>query len=72
MADNYRTLSKQIDKLATRIDHLEGEFGQQHRIGAGHDGDGQHFCALPQVRERELGPNVSPDRERLIRYLDKK
>lgn len=72
MADNYRTLSKQIDKLAGRIDHLEGTLGHRHGPGPDGEGDGHNCCALPEVREREFGPDVSPDRERLIRYIDRK
>jgi hypothetical protein len=72
MADNYRSLSKQIDKLAGRIDHLEDTLGNHHAIGAGGEDDGHCFCALPEVREREFDSSVSPDRERLIRYIDKK
>ncbi len=70
MADNYRTLTKQIDKLTARIDHLEDEVGHHDKDGAG--GEGHHCCALPEVRERQFDPGVSPDRERLLRYIDRK
>lgn len=72
MADNYRSLSKQVDKLAARIDRLEGTLSHQHKIGAGSEDDEHRFCGLPEVREREFGRDVSPHRESLIRYIDKK
>ena len=77
MAENYRTLSKQVEKIATRLDKLEKAIGTTAAKRPGDRGDTSHgdehrFCALPEVQEREFAPTVSPLRERLIRYLGKK
>ena len=72
MADNLRALTKQIDKLSARIEHLETAHGHHHKADPG-DTDGDHrFCALPEVPERVFGPEVSMHRARLIRYLNRK
>lgn len=71
MADNYRSLAKQIDKLANRIDHLEAAHSHPYKP-ARDDGGNHRFCAMPEVRERVFAANVSPHRERLIRYIDRK
>lgn len=34
--------------------------------------EGHRYCSLPQVAERELGPDVDPNRARLIRFNEKK
>lgn len=72
MADNLRTLAKQIDKLAARIDHLEAEHGHTYGTETGGADDDQHFCVMPVVPERQLSPDISEHRARLIRYLDRK
>ncbi len=33
---------------------------------------GINYCSMPMVKEREFGPNVNPNRERLIRIFSKK
>ncbi|MHA1189047.1 MAG: matrixin family metalloprotease [Alphaproteobacteria bacterium] len=80
MAENYRTLSKQINKIAGRLDKLENSIDHLSSStdqytgddnGDNHDHD-HRYCALPEVREREFAQNVSPHRERLIRYIGKK
>jgi hypothetical protein len=71
---NSRTLARQVEKLAGRLDKLERSFraGPPPAEPAGAGEAPLLFCSLPEVRERELGPDVSPYRERLIRYLEKK
>jgi hypothetical protein len=79
MADEIKTLSKQIDKLSDRLDRIEEKLGQNPEPGGetgGYDGEPgdevSRVCSVPEVPERELGANVSPVRESLIRYIEKK
>jgi hypothetical protein len=80
MADEIKTLSKQIEKLSDRLDRIEEKLGQKPEPGDGGSGgyEGEtgdeisRVCSVPQVPERELGANVSPARESLIRYIEKK
>lgn len=72
MADDNRGLSKQLDKLSDRLERLEARVESSHPSGGGPAGDAEHFCSLPEVRERIFGPEVSDARERLIRYINKK
>lgn len=72
MADNDRKLTRQIEKLSSRLDVIEEKLEQRHIIGSGKDQDAHRFCSLPQVREREFGPEVSENRASLIRYISKK
>src|SRR5512134_1664886 len=80
MADELKTLSKQIEKLSDRLDRIEEKLGQKPDPGGetggyegGEGGDEvSRVCSVPQVPERVLGANVSPARESLIRYIEKK
>lgn len=71
MADDYKSLAKQVDRLAARIARLEETTTITPPYGGGATSEAG-FCALPNVPERPLESNVSPDRARLIRYIEKK
>ncbi len=78
MPNPIKKLANKIDKLADRVSHLEHTGGHDHDEYKNGKGKGKassadmHFCGLPEVAERKLGADVSPHRERLIRYHDKK
>jgi len=74
MADKAKSLTKQVSDLAARLDKLEGKLGMARKpfaIGKGSE-EAERFCSLPDVPERTFGPEVSPYRARLIRWIDKK
>src|SRR5438045_2654506 len=66
MADDYKALTKQIERLATRLTRLEGSIEHAPQSGGAtkSSDEAQHFCSLPEVPQRVLDPNVSPDRAR--------
>lgn len=73
MADDYKALAKQIARLTDRLTKLEHSVGSTPPYGGtGSDDEAARFCAVPEVPERPLGADVSPDRARLIRYIEKK
>lgn len=74
MTELERSLSKQISALAERLARLETrlELGDKPDPRGADSREGDRFCALPEVADRSFGPEVSPFRARLIRYLDKK
>lgn len=82
MAAKTKATSKQIKKLAKRLDRLERTLTSSNekfskppkeKCGDHHVHDGQdRFCALPHVPERKFEQDVSQDREELIRYVEKK
>jgi hypothetical protein len=69
-------LAQQIEKLSRRLDRLEkGQSGElrdpsKHKTDA-HNG-GLGFCSLPNVPERTFDDDVSSNRARLIRVMNKK
>jgi hypothetical protein len=60
--------------LAARVAELERQVRRLTRRGGGAPahGDAMHFCSVPQLPPREMGPNVSAERARLIRYGGRK
>ena len=78
MQKTIKKLAKKVDKLADRVSDLEDVYDDDNEEdGSSYGGKGassavQHVCGLPEVAEREFGSDVSPHRERLIRYHDKK
>ena len=77
MADDTKALAKQVEKLGERLDKIEASLGAKTGTGGGSNGgssgdEGSRVCAVPQVPERQLGANVSPAREELIRIIEKK
>lgn len=74
MSEKPKSLTRQISELGARLDRLEAKLGttrSSSRAGA-YSEEQQWFCAMPEVAERQLDPTVSPHRERLIRYIEKK
>ena len=70
-------LQKEIKELRKRLGKLEsqcnGGAGQHSKYHQGDPGDrGLGSCNLPDVPEREFGPEVSPYRASLLRYIGKK
>ncbi len=75
MADDTKTLAKQVEKLAARLDRIESSLGPGYRSAQSREeeeGGVLRFCALPPVPDRLLAANVSPGRESLIRIIEKK
>ncbi len=75
MADNSsRALTRQVEKLAARLDKLEESLRSGPTPSRPKElaDSGLRFCAVPEVPDRPLGAGVSPMRERLIRYIEKK
>lgn len=68
-----RSLTRQLSELATRLARLEAQLGSG-QTPYSHDENhaAAQFCNLPAVVERTFDRDVSPDRARLIRFLDKK
>ncbi|REK17459.1 MAG: hypothetical protein DWQ37_06625 [Planctomycetota bacterium] len=74
MAEKIKSLSTQVNDLATRLKYLETQVSNgrhSHDDSMSADGFG-HFCALPEVPQRTFGPDVSAHRARLIQWIDKK
>lgn len=78
MARKARPSSEYDKHLTARLDHIETilqELVANRKTGGGHDHGHDHgtvsACALPSVPERVFAPNVSSEREELIRYVDK-
>ena len=74
MAKKSKTLTILVSELAERLDILEATLGKKTKPKVRYDNskDGNHFCCLPKVPERQFDGVVSPNRERLIRLIDKK
>ena len=74
MAKKGKTLSVQVKELAERMGKLETALNKKPKAKAlqGGKNGNMHFCSLPEVPERQLDPNVSPFREMLIRYIERK
>ncbi|MCR1024512.1 M12 family metallopeptidase [Cellulophaga baltica] len=74
MVKKSKTLTIQVRELAERIDLLEATIEKKTKPKTRYDNskDGNHFCCLPKVPERQFEEAVSPTRERLIRLIDKK
>ncbi|EAR21897.1 regulatory protein [Nitrococcus mobilis Nb-231] len=71
--EKLKPLSKQIEKLASRLDRLEAQLRTgQRRPESTQENASERFCSLPEVPERTFERDVSLHRARLIRYLDKK
>ena len=74
MAKKDKKLTKRVKQLMKRLERLEAQLGIQ--VGTEQDNndynEGNQFCCLPEVAEREFDETVSPNRERLIRLLNKK
>ncbi len=72
MADT-KALSERVDQLAERMDGLEGRLSSRARQRQSNDrARAQRYCAVPELPERQFGPDVSVDRARLIRLIAKK
>lgn len=67
--------SKTVDKLTRRLSELETQVQglASHYAGAGVHPDGAcaNYCSVPQLPPRELGPDVSVERARLIAYTER-
>ena len=67
--------SKTIEKLSKRVAELETQVQglASHHVDAGIAADGAclDYCSVPQLPPRELGPDVSVERARLIGYNDR-
>jgi hypothetical protein len=72
MPDDYKALAKQIERLGTRLSKLEGSISRSSSGGAKESEEALAFCAVPPMPERELDPNISAERARLIRDIEKK
>ena len=74
MAKKGKTLAVQVKELTERIDTLEATLvgKAKSKVHAHNSNDGNHFCCLPKVPERQFDEAVSTNRERLIRLIDKK
>ncbi len=74
MEKKSKTLSAQVKELTERLNKLESLVEKKPKakkvLKAGEEHD--PFCSLPEVPERQFDESVSPFRERLIRYIDKK
>ena len=70
-----KPLSTQIDELTERLEALEKLLAASdiRPSGAGPAAAPEaHFCSVPEVLEREFGPDVSEGRAQLIRTMSKK
>ena len=74
MSEKPKSLTRQVSELSSRLDKLEASLGKSKGVsGKGtYDEEPQHFCALPEVPERQFDATISPFRERLLRYIGKK
>lgn len=74
MAEKGKSLTKQVSELATRLEKLEASLSGEKSPCCNNNGsdEPQFFCTMPDVPERTFGADVSPDRARLIRWIDKK
>ena len=63
-------MGKKIDDLVKRIAWLEKQVNKMatQKGGKNEIGKSQSYCAVPQLPPREMGPGVSSERARLIRY----
>ncbi|MCB0164826.1 MAG: hypothetical protein KDI79_11405 [Anaerolineae bacterium] len=69
-----RTAQPKEKDLEARIEKLEAQIAaaSSHYTNGSDSDEVLGFCALPQVPERELAADVSPDRAELIRLIEKK
>ena len=72
-SDTNQSVPQQIAELADRLARLEGRLGRAPDLSpdvrnTGHLG----HCNLPPVPERTFGPEVSPERARLVRDIGRK
>ena len=74
MSEKPKSLTRQVSELSSRLDKLEASLGKSKGVsGKGtYDEEPQHFCAMPEVPERQFDATISPFRERLLRYIGKK
>lgn len=82
MSNRPKSRTVQLSELLERIERIETRLaGRDKRTTEGRydGGSGEiedegrlRFCTMPQVPLRELPPNVSQDRARLIRTIEKK
>ena len=74
MAEMTRSRAQLLSDLQSRLERLETlvlQNGKKVVHPAGGKA-GIHHCTLPQVAEREIPADVSPERARLIRMVAKK
>lgn len=74
MAESTKSISKQIADLSTRLDKLEQRTDRTGKAVTDPKAaeSVMNFCSLPEVPERHFPAEVSPNRARLIRWIDKK
>ena len=64
MSEKPKSLTRQVSELSSRLDKLEASLGKSKGVsGKGtYDEEPQHFCALPEVPERQFDATISPFR----------
>jgi hypothetical protein len=69
-----KSLAAQIDEIRARLEEIEERLVSptSERPTKDRVADRPRFCAVPEVPEREFGPDVSVERARLIRVIEKK
>lgn len=75
MTDDYKALGKQIETLANRlaaVEHSLKQIPSVYNNKTDADSASPRYCMMPQVQERALATDVSPERMRLIRDIEKK
>ena len=71
--ESTRSFTEQINQLASRLARLEAALGNGGRSTNGERATAARgHCKLPPVPPRTFAADVSPDRQRLIRYSEKK
>jgi hypothetical protein len=76
MFDNQTTIIEQLKKLLLRVSNIEQKLNIESDDEVVDDhlevNIARQFCALPEVKEKPLPPDLSPHRANLIRFIDKK
>lgn len=69
-----KKLASQIKRIDERLDKIEAQLdgATPSKPHPPSSGTGLSYCSMPRVPERSFSADVSEQRERLIRYLDRK
>lgn len=70
--DHTEYNNSEVEQRLTRLEAKLLETDNNCRADGTHKSEVAGVCSLPDVPKRVFDPNVSPEREALIRYIDKK